>query len=164
MTVCQYCTPEWLEESARLAQSNAQLKKALAKLSVKTCFRVKAEPAWGIEADILFGAFLDRGELTRLGFMNEAEAKQQADYILAATPQEWKRVLRKESKFVSDFMLGKIVLEQGSKVGILGLAPHSGALVDALTLAPLQFPDEMSPDELARYCTRIKEFRSRLVV
>ncbi|MCL5950532.1 MAG: hypothetical protein M1132_02250 [Chloroflexi bacterium] len=160
----QYCTPEWLEEGARLYRSNPNLKKAMEKLSAKTCFRVKAEPNWGIEKDMIFGAFVDKGELAHLSFLSEAEARKQADYILAATPQEWKKILRKESKFVADFMLGRITLEQGSKVGVLGLAPYSGTLVDALTQAPLQFPDEMSPDELANYRACLKQVRAGLAV
>ncbi len=160
----QYCTPEWLEEGRRLFQSNPGLKKALEKLSAKTCFRVKAEPKWGIEKDIIFGAFVEKGELTQLSFFSEAEAKKQSDYILAATPQEWKKILRKESKFVTDFMLGKITLEQGSKVAVLGLAPYSGTLVDALTQMPLQFPDEMSADELANYRSCLNKVRTELAV
>jgi putative sterol carrier protein len=164
MTTYQYCTPEWLESSAKLYDATPKFKKALERLSVKTCFRVKADEAWGIEKDILFGAFVDKGELTRAAFLSEEEAKKQADYILAATPQVWKKILRKESKFVSDFMLGKIALEQGSKVGVMGIAPYSGTLVDVLTQIPLQFPDEMSPDELAQYRTHMREFRAKLCV
>ncbi len=164
MTVCQYCTPEWLEESARIYHVTPRFKKAFEKLTLKTCFRVKAEKRWGIEEDIIFGAFVDKGELTQLSFLSEEEAKKQADFILAATPQEWKKILRKESKFVTDFMLGRIVLEQGSKVGVLGLAPHSGTFIDALTQTELKFPDEMSPDELAHYRSHVKEFRAKLGV
>src|SRR5512146_3196470 len=108
MTTYQYCTPEWLEASAQVYSANPKFKKVLERLTVKVCFRVKADQAWGIEKDIIFGSFVDKGDLTRVGFLSEEEAKKQADYILAATPQEWKKILRKESKFVSDFMLGKI--------------------------------------------------------
>jgi putative sterol carrier protein len=65
---------------------------------------------------------------------------------MSATPQEWKKILRKENKFLTDFMLGKIKLERGSKVTVLGLAPHAPTLVEALSEIELQFPDEMSPD------------------
>ncbi len=52
---------------------------------------------------------------------------------MAASPQEWKLVLRKEHKFLTDFMLGKIRLEQGSKVGVLGFAPFADTFIDAVT-------------------------------
>ena len=61
-------------------------------------------------------------------------------------------------------MLGKITLEQGSKVGILGVAPHSNTFVDALTQKELLFPDEMSPDELEEYRAYMKSFRAELGV
>ena len=60
------------------------------------------------------------------------------------------------------FMLGKIKLEHGSKVGVLGVAPHANNLVDALT--SLQFPDELSAEELAQYRSQMEVFRARLGV
>jgi len=97
-------------------------------------------------------------------FFDEENALAEAEYVLAATPQEWKRLLRKEGKFVTDFMLGKVTLEHGSRVGVLGVAPHSGTLVDALTQVELQFPDEMSEDELEQYRSKMKAFRKELSV
>ena len=61
-------------------------------------------------------------------------------------------------------MLGKITLEQGSKVGILGVASHSNTLIDVLTPVALQFPDEMTPDELSKYRSYMQEFRAELGV
>jgi hypothetical protein len=162
MTTYRYCTPEWLKESARLYRATPSLQKQLAKITSKVFFRIKAEPAWGIDEDFLFGAIVDQGALEQLSFFNETEAKAQAEFIMAATPQEWKKVLRKENKFLTDFMLGKITLEQGTKVGVLSLAPYANAFIDALTQVELQFPDEMSPSELAEYRSTLTEFRERL--
>ncbi|MDH4267175.1 MAG: hypothetical protein OEW45_16210 [Deltaproteobacteria bacterium] len=164
MVKCQYCTPDWFEESARLYRANPSFPEKLKKLSEKVCYRVKAEPAWGIDQDIIFGTFIEAGKLTKLAFLSEEEAKREANYIMAATPQEWKKILRKESKFLTEFMLGKIKLEKGSKVTVLGLAPHAPTLVEALTQVEIQFPDEMSPDELAKYKSRLEEFRKNLGV
>jgi len=159
MAKVQYCTPEWLEETARIYSSRPEYKEKFKKLSAKMCYRVKAEPEWGIDKDIIFGSFFDQGELTKLAFLAEEDARKESDYILAATPQEWKRILRKEGKFVGDFLLGKIKLELGSKVGVLGIAPHSGNLVDWLTQVDLQFPDEMSAEERAQYRQKLAAFR-----
>jgi hypothetical protein len=163
MTV-RYCTPEWLESSAEAYQSNPRFQEELANLTARICFRVKAEPDWGIEHDIIFCGFVTQGELDQLRFFAEEEALEEAEYILAATPQEWKKILRRESRFVTDFMLGRITLDQGSKVGILSIAPHSGSLVDALTQVPLQFPDEMSPGELEDYRSTMQDIRRKLGV
>lgn len=160
----QYCTPEWLDESARIYRSTSSFQEKLKKLSEKVCYRVKAEPAWGIDRDIIFGTFIEAGKLTKLAFFSEEAAKQEANYIMSATPQEWKKILRKENKFLTDFMLGKIKLEKGSKVTILGLAPHAPTLVEVLTQVELQFPDEMSPNELAKYKSYLQEFRKNLGV
>ena len=117
MTVNRYCTPEWLAHSAEAYRSDPRFQQELAKLTTKMCFRVKAEPAWGLEQDIIFGGFVDQGELKELAFFSEEEARQKADYIVAATPQKWKAIMRKDAKFITEFMLGRVVLEQGSKVG-----------------------------------------------
>ena len=164
MTACQYCTPQWLDESGKFYQSNPEFREKLKKLSVKMCYRVKAEPAWGIDQDIIFGMFIDKGELTKIGFFAEEQALKEAEYIISATPQEWKKILRKQSKFVTDFMLGKIKLEHGSKVGVLGIAPHANTVVDLLTQVDLQFPDEMSAEELAQYRSQMETFRAGLGV
>ncbi|MBE0409411.1 MAG: hypothetical protein IBX69_06735 [Anaerolineales bacterium] len=164
MTEVAYCTPEWLEQSAALYQSDPQFTKDLAKVSARVCFRVKAEPKWGIDKDIIFGAFIKQGELEKLAFFSEQSAMEESDFILAATPQEWKKILRKENKFVTDFMLGKIILEHGSKVGVISLAPQSASLVKALTQVNLKFPDEMSEEELVQYRSYMQEFRQKISV
>ena len=164
MIKCQYCMPEWLEETARIYRSDPSMEEKLKKISAKVCFRVKAEPAWGIEKDIIFGTFIEEGKLTKIAFFGEEDAKQEAEYIMAATPQEWKKILRKENKFLADFMLGRIKLEKGNKVTVLGLAPYAPLLVDALTQVQIQFPDEMSGEELAKYRAYMEEFRKNMTI
>jgi hypothetical protein len=61
MTVYRYCTPEWLEASAKAYHSDERFHKAFEKLTLKICFLVKAEKAWGLEQDLIFGAFVDKG-------------------------------------------------------------------------------------------------------
>ena len=159
MTMVRYCTPEWLQFSAESYRSTPRFQQELAKLATRVCFLIRAEPAWGIDKDILFGAFLRQGDMEKLDFFSAEDARDQVEFVLAATPQEWKKILRKENKFITDFMLGRVTLEQGSKVRVLGVAPHSTTLVDILTYAPLQFPDEMSPEELAAYRSHVAAFR-----
>ena len=164
MTACQYCTPQWLEECQKSFESNPEYREKLQKLSAKMCYRVKAEPAWGIDQDIIFGMFVEKGRLTKIAFFSEDDALKEAEYVISATPREWKKILRKENKFVTDFLLGKIKLEHGSKVGVLGVAPHANTVVDLLTQVDLQFPDEMSAEELSTYRANFVKFRADLGV
>ena len=149
MEEVRYCTPEWLEACGKAYSSTPKFKEALKKLSAMVCYRVKAAPDWGIDEDLVFGA---------------AEAKERADFILAAPPTEWKRLLVKEGKFVADFMTGKITLEQGSKVGAIGLAPYADSFIAALTQVPLVFQDEMSAEDVEAYRNYVVEFRAELGV
>ena len=78
---------------------------------------------------------------------------------MAATPRTWKQILRKKRDFVTDFILGKISLELGTKVSLLELASYANNILDCLTQVDLQFPDEMSADELTTYRSKMKTFR-----
>jgi hypothetical protein len=159
MTTHQFCTPEWLEESARIYRASPDAKDKFKKLTAKICCRVKSDPDWGIGEDIIFGAFFDKGELGTLNFFTEGEAFQEAEYLVAATPGAWKKILRKEREFVADLMLGKIKLELGTKVKMLDLALHVNNILDFLTQVDLQFPDEMSADELISYRLKMETLR-----
>ena len=131
---------------------------------IELSFKIKAEPAWGITRDVLFAFFILHGELTRLGFIREDEAQIESEFILTASPQEWKKILQGDAKFIADFMLGKIVLEQGNRVTVLGVAPYSNAIIKALTAVDLQFPDEMTSEELQEYQRYHEQFRAELDV
>lgn len=159
---CLYCTPEWLEECAKIYQEKPQYQEALKKLTIRIFYRVTAEPAWGIDRDFIFGADVTKGALNELRYFNEDETKAKAEFVMAATPQEWKLILRKDHKFLTDFMLGKIRLEQGSKVGALGLAPYADTFINLLNEIPLKFQDELSAQQLNEYREYASQFRSKL--
>jgi hypothetical protein len=161
---CIYCTPEWLEESLKIYRATPRFQEALKKLTTHVCYRVATEPNWGIDSDFIFGAIVTAGAMDDLRFFSEAEAKEKAEFIMAATPQEWKMILRKEHKFLTDFTLGKIKLEQGSKVGVFKLAPYADTFIDALTQVNLIFQDELSPEQLEMYREYASRFRSSLGV
>ncbi|MBW1963095.1 MAG: hypothetical protein JRJ04_16760 [Deltaproteobacteria bacterium] len=159
MTTHQFCTPEWLEESARIYRAIPGAKNKLKKLTAKICCRVKSDPDWGIGEDIIFGAFFDKGDLRTLNFFTEDQAFQEADYLMKATPRAWKKILRKEREFVTDLMLGEIKLELGTKTKMLELALHVNNIFDFLTQVDLQFPDEMSEGELISYRSKMETLR-----
>lgn len=159
---CIYCTPEWLEESARIYRATPRLQEALKKVTTRVFYRITAEPEWGIDGDFIFGADVSEGVLNELRFFSEDETKEKAEFVMAASPQEWKTILRKQHKFLTDFTLGKVRLEQGSKVGVFKLAPHADAFIDALTQVNLQFQDELSPQQIQEYREYAAQFRSRL--
>ena len=164
MAIVQYCTPEWLEVSANSYQESPKLQKAFEKLALKVCFLIRSEPDWGIEQDILFAAYINHGALERLSFISKEDAEYESDYILGAAPQRWKKLLTKESKFVGDILLGKVTVDKGSKPGVLNLAPYANNFVEALTPVELQYPDQMTQEELERYRAYIAEFRDELKI
>ena len=161
---CIYCTPEWLEESARIYRATPRFQEAMKKLTPRVFYRITAEPGWGIDRDIIFGAIVSEGVLNDLRFYSEDETKEKAEFIMSASPQEWKLILRKAHKFLTDFTLGKVKLEYGSKVGVFKVAPYADTFIDALTQVNLQFQDELSPQQIQEYREYADQFRSRLGV
>jgi hypothetical protein len=161
---CIYCTPEWLEESVRIYRATPSFQEKMKRLSVSVFYRVIAEPEWGIDPDFIFGAIVTNGALDELRFYSEDEAKKMAEIIMAASPLQWKLLLRKEHKFVTDFLLGKIKLEKGNMAGALGMAPYAETFIDALTQVNLQFQDELNPQQLNDYRVYAAQFRSKLGV
>ena len=157
----RYCSPEWLEESARLYRATDRFESALKKITTKIFYRIAAEPSWGIQDDMMFGAVVEEGKLIELSFYSEADAQKTADFVLAASPQVWKGILRKDKKFISEFMLGKVTLESGSKTGLLKITPYANHFVDALTQFELQFQDEMSSEEVETYQADLIEYRQK---
>ena len=157
----RYCSPEWLEESARLYRATDRFESALKKITTKIFYRIAAEPSWGIQDDMMFGAVVEEGKLIELSFYSEADAQKIADFVLAARPQVWKGILRKDKKFISEFMLGKVTLESGSKTGLLKITPYANHFVDALTQFELQFQDEMSSEEVETYQADLIEYRQK---
>jgi hypothetical protein len=164
MTAIRYCTPEWLEAMGNAFRTNPEYEEKLKKLSVKVCWLIKASPEWGIESDIIFATFITQGRMDKIGFISKEDAFKESEFILAASPQQWKKLLRRQSKFLGDFMLGKVTLDHGSRVAILSLLPYTDIVMDLLTEVELQYPDEMTAEELAEYREGIKKFRAELNV
>lgn len=156
----RYCTPEWLEGMRNAFYSNPEYEEKLKKLTTKVGWLIRAKPEWGIERDIIFCTSIAAGRMEDIGFYSEEDARANMDFILAATPQEWKKLLRRESKFLTNFMLGKVTLEHGSRVGMLSLVPFTDTVMDLLTEVDLQFQDEMSSEEVAAYREEMEEFRA----
>jgi len=159
---CIYCTPEWLEECARIYRATPRSQEAMKKLSARVHFRVTADPKWGIDSDFIFGGMITKGNLDDLRFFSEDEVKEKGELVLAASPQEWKLLLSKQHKFITDFMLKKIKLEKGSITAVLGVAPYADSFIDALTQVNLVFQDDLSPQQLNDYREYASQFRPKL--
>jgi hypothetical protein len=160
MTI-RYCSQEWLEESARLYRATSHFENALKRITVKIFFRITAEPSWGIEKDIIFGALIEEGKLLDLSYFSEEAAANTADFILATSPLGWKGLLRKEKKFIAEFLSGNVIQEAGSKPGLLKITPYANYFIDSLTQFDLQFQDEMSEEELKAYRADLAAFREK---
>ena len=157
MTRCIYPMPQWLEESAKLYDSTFENK--LKKISGHYAYRIKAEPAWGIDRDLMQCSVMDAGKLIEMKFYTEEEAQRDADFIMAASAPVWKNILTRADKFVAAFMARRIKLEKGNPVKALALGPYAGTMIDSLTQVELVFPDDLPPDEFEEFKVSFARFR-----
>ncbi len=156
-----YPTQDWLEECAKLYPLIPKFEKALQKLSMHICFRIEAEPDWGIMKNLFMSAVLDEGKLKELTLCTEEYAKKGAEFIMTATPLMWKSIIVKEKMFLTAFITGKIKLLKGSPAGSIKLAPYAPVMVDILAQVDLKFPDELLSDELAEFKDSFEVYRGK---
>jgi len=159
MAIYQFCTSEWLEESFQIYMANPLIKYKLKNFKAKICCRVNSDTDWGISEDIIFGMFIDRGELKTLKIFKEDEAFQKSEFLMAAIPKEWKKIFRKEHEFAESLILDKIKLELGTKIKMLKYAHYMNTIINMLTRVDLQFPDEMSSHGLLEYQSKMETLR-----
>ena len=161
-----YATPEWVEAMAKnYVDDPSNQNKTFKGLSLFIAFRILADPKFGLDRDVYFGAHLQNGALQDdSGHLSKNDAEAKADFILSATPSVWKRLIKKQEGFVSSFMTGKIKLDKGQRVKILSLAPRSPALVECFYKVDTEWPDEMSPQRFEEYRAMVKAFRQELGV
>jgi hypothetical protein len=73
-------------------------------------------------------------------------------------PHLWKKIFTKEREFLTYLMLDKIRMELGTKNSMLD-PTRCIDILEILTLVDIQFPDEMSENELIDYRSKIKTLR-----
>ena len=142
MSKFQVFSSAWLEENDRLYKDNKELQDVLKKLTVKMAYRTIADPDWGIDEDILWCTFFEKGELTKMCVLTQAEVDNEADFLLAAKPEVWAKLLRRKAKFGTELTIGRVKVTQGSKLGVMKVAPYSKHVITLLTQADTSFPDE----------------------
>ena len=162
MSQIQFCTQEWLDQCAKIYADSPELQKPLKNLSVKMSYRVNQEPEMGFENSMIFCTFFEEGKLSKISLLSEEQAKEETEFLVTAPVAQWTKLLRKQSKFAVDFALKRVKLELGSKVGVLAVAPYGGHVVNMLTQVDVQFPDEMSEEEMEGYKAMIEKTRTSL--
>jgi putative sterol carrier protein len=159
-----YATPQWLEAVGKNYKANPDNQnKTFKGMNIFLSFRILADPKLGIDKDIYFSLHLEDGALQDDSkLISQTVAEEKSDFILSATPQAWKKVIRKQQGFVSAFMTGKIKLDKGLAPRILALASKSGAVIEPFYQVETEWPDEMSPQRLEQYRAELNSIRERL--
>ncbi len=161
-----YATPEWVAQAGKNYSANPEnAEKTFRGMNIFLTFRVLAEPKFGLHNDVYFAMHLQNGVLQPDStLVSKTDAFAKSDFVVSATPDVWKSVIKKQKGFISAFMTGKIKLDKGNPTRMVSLASKSSAVVEAFYRVDTEWPDEMSPQRLAEYEARVSEFRQRLGV
>lgn len=157
MTTYIYPSQEWAEATKQ--GYNQSFEEKLKNLTGKFSFSIQADPALGIETNLYFYLNLEAGKLQDFGPRTKEFVHENAKFVMNASFATWKEILTEKSSFTKKFLLGKIKLEKGTKVGAMGIAPHSPTLVSFQNQVDMAYPDELSADELAEYKTKLAAAR-----
>jgi putative sterol carrier protein len=157
MTTYIYPSQEWSAASAEGYDHGFEEK--LKNLTGKFSFNIMADPALGIESDLYFFLEIEAGKLQDFAPRTKDFVHENAKFVMNATFATWKEILTEKATFTKKFLLGKIKLEKGSKVGVMGIAPHSATLVKFQNQVDLKYPDDLSDDEVAAYRTKLADDR-----
>ena len=134
-------------------------------MTLLVTFRILADSKFGIDKDIYFCSHLVNGALQDdSALLSKEDAEKKSDFILNASPEVWKKLIRKQQGFVWLVTTAKIKVDKGSVPKLLGLAPKSGALIEVFNRVDTEWPDDMPPQRLEQYKAQVKEFRERLKV
>jgi putative sterol carrier protein len=161
-----YPTPEWVAAMGENYRANPENQNKIFKgMTIFLTFRVEADPKFGLDKDIYFSTHLVNGVLQDdSALISKEDAEGKSDFILSASPTQWKKVIRKQEGFLSSFMTGKIRLNKGEAPKIIALASKSPAVIDLFHKTQTEWPDEMSPQRFEEYKSQVTEFRKRLKV
>lgn len=161
-----YPSPEWVAAMGENYKANPQNQNKIFKgMTIFLTFRVEADPKFALDKDIYFSTHLVNAVVQDdSALISKEEAEKKSDFILGATPSQWKKVIKKQDGFLSSFMTGKIRLNKGEAPKVIALASKSPAVVDLFNKIPTEWPDEMSPQRFEAYKSEVKEFRNRLQV
>ncbi len=161
-----FLSPEWLDAVGRNYTANPNNRNKIFKgLDLVLTFRVEADPKFALDQDLYHCIhWIDGVRQPDSGLLSRENAEKKSDFILAAGPATWKRVIKKEAGFVSAVMTGKIKVQKGSGADIMTLASKSPVLADTFNEVDTEWPDEMSPQRLREYQATVAQFRQRLRV
>ena len=161
-----YGTPEWVEAVGKNYQANPDNQgKTFKDMTLFLTYRILADDRFGIDRDLYFCSHLVKGALqTDSALISKESAEEKSDFILSASPETWKRLIKKQQGFISLVMTSKIKLDKGMAPKLLSLAPKSGPLVDVFHRVDTEWPDEMPPGRLEEYRVQLALIREDLGV
>lgn len=161
-----FLSPEWLAAVGQNYSADPDNReKSFKGFNLFLTFRVLADPKFGLDKDLYHSIHWVNGiRQPDSGLLSKEDAEKKSDFILAAAPGTWKKVIKKEAGFVSAVMTGKVKVEKGSGPDIMALASKAPVVTDNFNKVDTEWPDEMTPQRLREYQAKVAEFRQRFRV
>jgi putative sterol carrier protein len=155
-------SPEWASEMEEKIQNDERYK-AVAKTwegSVTLVF--KADSASGLDADLFVFMDLWHGQCHSVK-MVPGDLGRSADYVLEASYERWKRVLKKDLNVVKEIATNKLKLVPFNFKKAAKLASAAQAAIRLVDLAGEvsdKFPDESEPEAFLAFKAFLEELKT----
>jgi putative sterol carrier protein len=134
---------EWVAAYKDAINQNAEYKKAGKDWTHGVvAMVVKAEPTLGIPEDLAMWLDVEGGECRDCKLMTAKEAEPLAPFVVVASYEQWKQVIRKEIDPTKALMQGKLKLTKGHMPTMVKHVNASKQLVESTTRVPTRFRGE----------------------
>ena len=155
-------TPEWVYEFEKKVQGDERYKKVAKTWEGSLTLVFKADPNAGLDDDVFVLMDLWHGECRSVKIV-PGEVGRDADYVLEAKYERWKRILKKELNVVKELATNKLKLVPFNFKKAAKLAAAAQAALRLVELSGQvsgRFPDELEPEEIEAFRAFLKKLKT----
>lgn len=155
-------TPEWVGEYERVVQNDAAYKEAAKTWEGSVIIHILAKPDIGLDEDIFLWMDLWHGDCNYMRLVPK-NIGENGDFVITGEFDRWKAVMAKELDPIKGMMQGKLKLK-GDLPTIVRAVRAAQRLVELTGTLDTKFLDELSPDEMDKFRTTVRELRAEFQI
>jgi len=155
-------SPEWASEIEEKIQNDRRYQEVAKTWEGSVTLVFKADSASGLDADLFVFMDLWHGQCHSVKMVPE-EIGRRGDYVLEASYERWKRVLKKDLNVVREIATNKLKLVPFNFKKAAKLAAAAQAAIRLVDLAGEvsdKFPDDLEPEAFFGFKTFLEELKT----
>ena len=156
-------SPEWASKIEEKIQNDRRYKEVAKTWEGSVTLVFKADSAPGLDSDLFVFMDLWHGQCHSVKIV-PSETGRNADYVLEAKYERWKRVLKKDLNVVREIATNQLKLvpfnfKKAAKLA--SAAPAAIRLVDLAGEVSDKFPDELEPEAFLTFKAFLQELKTK---